>query len=176
MAADCQKWTNILGDPGRTWPGSPNISVHFWIFGAKPTPPAAPPRDSLPGEPVKTRFGATRGPIRTKTMFLGWSGFGAAKGFQALGRLAWLALACLAFLASDRPRSPCLHLSNNSPAAFGGRAARSAAAVVAGAGKASEADPRRGKPSKPRPTMQATHVLRGRRCFLFSEQCMSWNR
>ena len=40
---------------------------------------------------------------------------------------------------------------NNSPAAFGGRAARSAAAVVAGAGKASEADARRGEPSKPRP-------------------------
>ena len=44
---------------------------------------------------------------------------------------------------------------NNSPAAFGGRAARSAAAVVAGAGKASEADPRRGKPSKPRPGEKA---------------------
>ena len=40
---------------------------------------------------------------------------------------------------------------NNSPAAFGGRAARSAAAVVAGAGKASEADARRGEPSKARP-------------------------
>ena len=40
---------------------------------------------------------------------------------------------------------------NNSPAAFGGRAARSAAAVVAGAGRASEADARRGEPSKPRP-------------------------
>ena len=28
---------------------------------------------------------------------------------EAHGLLAWLALACLAYLASDRPRSPCLH-------------------------------------------------------------------
>ena len=40
---------------------------------------------------------------------------------------------------------------NISPTPFGARAARSAAAVVAGAGKASEADARRGEPSKPRP-------------------------
>ena len=43
--------------------------------------------------------------------------------------------------------APC----NNSPAAEGGRATRSAAAVVAGAGKASEADARQGEPSKPGP-------------------------
>ena len=48
---------------------SPNISVHVWLFGAKPPPPSAPARDFLPGEPVKTGFGATRGLIRTKTMF-----------------------------------------------------------------------------------------------------------
>ena len=39
--------------------------------------------------------------------------------------------------------------------AFGGWAARSADAVVAGAGKASAADPRRGKPSTPRPGEKA---------------------
>ena len=65
-------------------PGSPNILVHFWPSGAKPPPPAAPPRDSLPGEPVKTPFRPTRGPIRPKTIFLGWSGFGATNDFQAL--------------------------------------------------------------------------------------------
>ena len=59
----------------------------------------------------------------------------------------------LALLGSPRLESAWLALPaprNNSPAAFGGLAARSAAAVVAGAGKASEADPKRGKPSKPR--------------------------
>ena len=63
--------------------------------------------------------------------------------------LSHLALPCLAYLASDRPRSPAPR--NNSPAAFGGRAARSAAAVVAGAGKASEADARQDEPSQARP-------------------------
>ena len=59
----------------------------------------------------------------------------------------------LALLGLPRLASASLALPaprNNSPAAFGGRAARSAAAVVAGAGKASEADARRGEPSKPR--------------------------
>ena len=44
---------------------------------------------------------------------------------------------------------------NKSPAA---EAAQSAAAVVAGAGKASEADARRGEPSKPR-LVHTTHVF-----------------
>ena len=60
----------------------------------------------------------------------------------------------LALLGLPRLASASLALPaprNNSPAAFGGRAARSAAAVVAGAGKASMADARRGEPSKPRP-------------------------
>ena len=55
---------------------------------AKPTPPAAPPRDSLPGEPVKTPFGPTRGPIRPKTIFLGWPVSGATKDFQALRKIS----------------------------------------------------------------------------------------
>ena len=62
----------------------------------------------------------------------------AGLGLLGFPRLGW---ASLALLASR----------NNSPAAFGSRAARSAAAVVAGAGKASEADARRGEPSKARP-------------------------
>ena len=60
----------------------------------------------------------------------------------------------LALLGLPRLESASLALPaprNNSPAAFGGRAARSAAAVVAGAGKASEADARRGEPRKARP-------------------------
>ena len=59
----------------------------------------------------------------------------------------------LALLGLPRLKSASLALPapRNSTAAEGGRAARSAAAVVAGAGKASEADARRGEPSKPRP-------------------------
>ena len=67
-------------------------------------------------------------------------------------------LAGLGMLGFPRLGSASLALPaprNNSPAAFGGRAAQSAAAVVAGAGKASEADTRRGKPNKPRPGEKA---------------------
>ena len=63
--------------------------------------------------------------------------------------LPGLALVGLPRLASASLALPAPR--NNSPAACGGRAARSAAAVVAGAGKASEADARRGEPRKPRP-------------------------
>ena len=66
-----------------------------------------------------------------------WMGPGSFPGLALLG-LPRLESASLALPA---PR-------NNSPAAFGGRAARSGAAVVAGAGKASEADAKRGEPSK----------------------------
>ena len=46
---------------------------------------------------------------------------------EAHGLLAWLALACLAYLASDRPRSPCLHQQQQQrrsapPGREGGRA------------------------------------------------------
>ena len=64
--------------------------------------------------------------------------------------LAWLTspriglarLACTSNNSSGAPRRP---------AAFGSWVAWSAAAVVAGAGKASEANARRGEPSKPSP-------------------------
>ena len=68
----------------------------------------------------------------------------------------------LALLGLPRLGSASLALPaprNNSPAAFGGRAARSGAAVVAGAGKASEADARRGEPSKPRPGEHADPLI-----------------
>ena len=82
----------------------------------------------------------------TKTRFLKVPNSGRILGLACLAGLGLLGFPRLASasLALPAPR-------NNSPAAFGGRAARSAAAVVAGAGKASEADTRRGKPSKPMP-------------------------
>ena len=131
-------------------PRSPNMLVHFWPSGAKTTPPSAPPRDSLPGEPVKTGFGATRGPIMPKTMF--WK---APISGTSLARLAWLALACLACLASDRPRSPCLHQQQQQRRSAPPGRRRRPGCCCLGAGKASEADPRRGKPSMPRPAKQA---------------------
>ena len=83
--------------------------------------------------------------------------------------LALLALPYLesALLALPAPR-------NNSPAAFGGRAAQSAAAVVAGAGEASEADARRGEPSKARPgayNLCAPGTIKLSRLETFSEIC-----
>ena len=73
---------------------------------------------------------------------------------RALGFVRSCFWPCLDLLGLPRLASASLALPaprNNSPAAFGGRAVRSAAAVVAGAGKASEADARRGEPSKARP-------------------------
>ena len=81
---------------------------------------------------------------------------------------------CLALLGLPRLASASLALPaprNNSPAAFGGRAARSAAAVVAGAGKASEADARRGEPSKARPGAYNPCVWRLAHLETFSEKC-----
>ena len=83
-------------------------------------------------------------------------------------------LAGLGLLGLPRLGSASLALPaprNNSPAAFGGRAARSAAAVVAGAGKASEADARRGEPSKPRPGAYNPCVWRLAHLETFSEIC-----
>ena len=95
-------------------------------------------------------FGATRCRIGRKTTFLEGPKFWPYPGLACLAGLGLLGFPCLgsASLALPAPR-------NNSPAAFAGRAARSAAAAVAGAGKASEADPRRGKPIKPRPGEKA---------------------
>ena len=104
----------------------------------------------LPGDALKISFGATRCQIDRKTMFLEGPEF---------WPYPWLGLACLSFLASDRPRSPCLHLATTA------RPARSAGAVVPGAGKASEADPRvstasRGLARKPIHTTTTTKLRR----------------
>ena len=74
---------------------------------------------------------------------------------EAHGLLAWLALACLAYLASDRPRSPCLHQQQQQRRSAPPGRRRRPGCCCLGAGKASEADPRRGKPSMPRPAKQA---------------------
>ena len=102
----------------------------------------------------------------TKTCFLKVPNSGRIPGLACLAGLGLLGLPRLgsASLALPAPR-------NNSPAAFGGRAARSAAAVVAGAGKASEADARRGEPSKARPGAYSPCVWRLAHLETFSEKC-----
>mgnify|MGYP003337247246 FL=1 len=78
---------------------------------------------------------------------------------EAHGLLAWLALACLAYLASDRPRSPCLHQQQQQRRSAPPGRRRRPGCCCLGAGKASEADPRRGKPSMPRPAKQAEPAM-----------------
>ena len=80
---------------------------------------------------------------------------------RRVDRLSRQALACLAYLASYQPRSPCLHLATTA------RPPSAAGLLLRGAGKASEADPRRGKPSKPRPGEQADPKMLkfGKSCF-----------
>ena len=78
---------------------------------------------------------------------------------EAHGLLAWLALACLAYLASDRPRSPCLHQQQQQRRSAPPGRRRRPGCCCLGAGKASEADPRRGKPSMPRPAKQAEPAI-----------------
>ena len=108
-------------------------------------------------------------------MIWGWSGCGAAKDFQALGRLAWLALACLAFLASDRPRSPCLHLATTArpPSAAGRRGAPLLLLLV----QARRARPIRGEVSQASQGQPCKQPM----CFgvgavFFPEKCMSWKK
>jgi len=62
-----------------------------------------------------------------------------------------LALAYLAHLASHRPRSPCLHQQQQQRRSAPPGRRRRPGLLLRGAGKASEAEARRGEPSKPRP-------------------------
>ena len=74
------------------------------------------------------------------------------------GLLAWLALACLAYLASDRPRSPCLHLATTArpPSAAGRRGAPLLLLLV----QARRARPMRGGVSQARlGLVHTTHVF-----------------
>ena len=56
--------------PGHFSPKSPPIFRYLGPPMAPPPPPAALPRNSLPGEVLKTPFGPLRVPIDPKTMFL----------------------------------------------------------------------------------------------------------
>ena len=79
------------------------------------------------GDAVGFGFGATKVQISHKTMFLEGPKFWPYPwpGLPGWPWLTWLALACLAFLASHRPRSPCLHLATTAwpPSAAGRRGA-----------------------------------------------------
>ena len=93
-----------------------------------------------------------------------------------MARLAWLALACLACLASDRPRSPCLHLATTArpPSAAGRRGAPLLLLLV----QARRARPMRGEVSQarqglvstPKPLIYTSQVLRGETVFFFSRK------
>ena len=82
-----------------------------------------------------------------------------------------LALPCLAYLASDRPRLPCLHLATTArpPSAAGRRGAPLLLLLV----QARRARPMRGEVSQARPGLvHTTHVLLGlSRLETFSEIC-----
>ena len=56
--------------PGHFSPKSPPIFIYLGPPGAPPPPPPALPRNSLPGDALKTLFGPLRVPINPKTMFL----------------------------------------------------------------------------------------------------------
>ena len=77
--------------------------------------------------------------------------FSQALNFGKLGQ----ALACLAFLVSDRPRSPCLHLATiaQPPKAAGRRGTPLLLLLLVQTKRAT--DTRRGQPNKPRPGEKA---------------------
>ena len=104
---------------------------------------------------------------------ISYEGLSVKTGFSKFDKMLSEFLPGLALLGLPRLASASLALPaprNNSPAAFGGRAARSAAAVVAGAGKASETDARRGEPSKARPGAYNSCVWRLAHLETFSEK------
>ena len=123
-------------------PKSLFLPVHVRPAGWISAPLGDRQLEKLPGNAVESPFRTTRCQISHKTMF-------SKVPFWA--RLAWLALACFASLASDRPRSPCLHLATTAepPSAAPHRCccceaqARRARPIRGALSQASQGQPRR---------------------------------